>query len=338
MAMDRDNTLAKNDDWAMDGASDLIDPDRPIPSARGVLSAAEIEALLRPDLSDMPNADEPQSIQDRPLPALQDDAAVIDEKITIEAGQMAARLSLAFGQCCGVKAAIGLRDVALTSPHHLDLSQMAPAAALCFGTRDDSIEAVIILPSALADAVIAKACGAPPMMTDTGRVGDGWQLSAIDCALLEQLLPPLGRALESDFRLIAIETDMAYVASLLAPMDVLDVDYTVEAPGLETHLRVIKRESVAQTEKPQLQPSQLPVTAFLTARLASLSVPLSRITALKAGSTLLLGLPPDQPVDILSGDRDGPVIMEGAIGRKGNHIAVKVTGLNRSLIKEQGET
>ena len=33
-----------------------VDPERPFPTARGVLSAAEIEALLRPDLPDAPPA------------------------------------------------------------------------------------------------------------------------------------------------------------------------------------------------------------------------------------------------------------------------------------------
>jgi hypothetical protein len=32
------------------------DPGRPLPTGRGLLSPAEIEALLRPDLSDMPAA------------------------------------------------------------------------------------------------------------------------------------------------------------------------------------------------------------------------------------------------------------------------------------------
>ncbi|MEO1643287.1 MAG: FliM/FliN family flagellar motor C-terminal domain-containing protein, partial [Pseudomonadota bacterium] len=109
----------------------------------------------------------------------------------------------------------------------------------------------------------------------------------------------------------------------------------LEAPGLATSLRVIKRHIPSIPVAPVIEQDRLPVTALLTARLARLSVPLSRITSLKAGSTLLLGLPPDQPVEVLSGDRDGPVVMEGSVGRRGNKIAVKVTGLNRSLIKEQ---
>lgn len=318
----------------MDSGVDLIDPDRPIPSARGVLSAAEIEALLRPDLSDLPGDDEPTSVSDHLVPDLPTDAQRVIEQRRIEAGQLAARLSLTLGQCSGVKAAIGFQSVASVNPNTPVKSfENGPAAALCFGARDDAIEAVVVLSGSLADAIIAKACGAPPMVMDTGRIGDGWRLSAIDCALLEQLLPPMGKAVRRDLRLIAIETDMRYVASLLPSHQLIEMNYSVEAPGLETSLSVIVRETTPLEARPQIERSRLPVTALLTARLASLSVPLSRITSLKAGSTLLLGLPTDQPVEVLSGGRDGPVVMEGSVGRKGNKIAVKITGLNRSLIK-----
>lgn len=314
---------------------DVIDPDRPIPSARGVLSAAEIEALLRPDLSDLPDTRLPDTIQDKALPTLSDQPDVKSDVFEIRAGQIAARLSLSFNQCCGLKPAIGLIKTRLTRTYELDLIQSAPAAALCFAARDDSVEATIILSSGLADAVIAKACGAPPMMMNTGRIGDDWRLTPIDAALLEQLLPALGRVLNEDYRLVAIETDMTYVTSLFPPTDLSDTELSFEVPGLSTTLRVIQRETSDQAEDAVIAVDSLPVTALLTARLASLSVPLSRITSLKAGSTLLLGLPPDQPVEVLSGDRDGTVVMEGAVGRKGNKIAVKVTGLNRSVIKDR---
>jgi flagellar motor switch/type III secretory pathway protein FliN len=67
------------------------------------------------------------------------------------------------------------------------------------------------------------------------------------------------------------------------------------------------------------------VTVLLTARVASLSVPLSRLTDLTAGSTLLLGVPADQPVELLSGGRDGPVVAEAQIGRKGNKMALRIS-------------
>mgnify|MGYP005727223409 FL=1 len=66
------------------------------------------------------------------------------------------------------------------------------------------------------------------------------------------------------------------------------------------------------------------MTAVLTARVASLSVPLSRLADLKPGSTLLLGLPADQPVELLTGGRDGAVVAEGEIGRKGTRMALRI--------------
>ena len=64
--------------------------------------------------------------------------------------------------------------------------------------------------------------------------------------------------------------------------------------------------------------------ALLTARIARLSVPVSRLASLKQGDTLLLGLPADQPVELLSGGRDGRVAYEGDLGRKGNSMAVRI--------------
>ena len=63
----------------------------------------------------------------------------------------------------------------------------------------------------------------------------------------------------------------------------------------------------------------------LTARIASLNVPVSQLSDLKAGSILLLGLPTDQPVELLSGGHKGEVVAEGDIGRRGNKVAVRIT-------------
>ena len=41
-------------------------------------------------------------------------------------------------------------------------------------------------------------------------------------------------------------------------------------------------------------------------------------------AALLLGLPADQPVELLTGGRDGAVVAEGEIGRKGNRMAVRI--------------
>ena len=49
------------------------------------------------------------------------------------------------------------------------------------------------------------------------------------------------------------------------------------------------------------------------------------LAVLKPGDTLLLGLPADEPIQLLSGGRMGHVAAEGELGRKGNRMAVRVT-------------
>jgi len=123
----------------------------------------------------------------------------------------------------------------------------------------------------------------------------------------------------------SIETDIPYVSSLLPASDVSISEFLVEAAGLHSELAVIEGRVDLAEETDAVEAPSAPITALATARLASLSVPLSRLTALKAGSTLLLGLPPDQPVELLSGGRDGEPAYEGQMGRKGNKVALKLT-------------
>lgn len=323
-----------NADWLTETgtktATRATGDDYKFPSARGVLSAEEIEALLRP---------KPQqsSLEDAPL-----SAKVVEPKKTENfdlqiakvspaqerrAHKLAARLAIALGAGSGVKAAISVSECAeLLRAELPGLLQGKSSAVACIGPSETDIRALVCLPPVLADAIIARACGA---RGSAGRLGDGWNLSAIDCALLEQLLVPFGAALHETYKLQAIETDVAYVSSLIPLAQVQVSEYTVEAAGLHSELAVIEGEAPSETPRASTT-GQAPltspeVTAILTARLASLTVPLSRITELKAGSTLLLGLPADQPVELLSGGRGGPVAFEGRMGRKGNKVALQVT-------------
>lgn len=301
--------------------------DRPFPTMRGVLTKDEIEALLRPNLPDdigLPKP--PERVEPKPDVSFDEDAhSLRDRELRETAGGLAARMSLCLGRATGVKAAIGLRDVAMMeTPVLPDLMHGKAGAVACFGQSETQASVLVCLSGAFADALIAQACGS---RGSTGRIGDGWTLSAIDCALLEQLLGPLGDALGHGLRLQAIETDIPYVTSLLPAGEVIVADYSVEAPGTRTEMAVISTKAKAKPSpaRPVGLRGKTPMTAVMTARIASLSVPLSHLTSLKAGSTLLLGLPADQPVEVLSGDRDGPVAFEGQIGRKGNKVAVKIT-------------
>ncbi len=324
-------------DWLMDArtrsADDLALDDPPLPSKRNVLSQAEIDALLRPKPQqgalEEPQI-EPQQIEPRETQVLDaPTAAPLEETNSAQLGhaqRLGARLALALSSGAGVKAAMAVTGQAALSRGDLpSLMQGKSSAVACVGPSETDIRALVCIPPLLADAIIAKACGA---RGSTGRIGDGWSLSAIDCALLEQLLVPFGEAVDKSFRLQAIETDVAYVSSLLPISDVTVSEFAVEAPGLRSELAVIEgdfTEHEAQAPTPQIATERPEMTAVLTARLATLTVPLSRLTELKAGSTLLLGLPADQPVELLSGGRDGQPAFEGVMGRKGNKMAVKIT-------------
>ncbi|GAB5459213.1 MAG: hypothetical protein Hens3KO_22430 [Henriciella sp.] len=331
---DKNTDSAAESTWSLDAAgskaSQPVSSERPsdhkFPTKNGVLTQAEIEFLLRPELQDGAGVPvEPETIEQH-SPAVFDTpskpAATTPEEQA--AKTLAARLSFMVAQGSGMKAAIRLSGLAPKETHDLAGLMMGKAGAVaCFGRSESETSILVCLPSEFADGLIAHACGA---RDSTGRIGNGWSLSAIDCALLEQLLAPVSAAFGSELSLLAIETDIPYVTSLLPAGDVMVADYVVEAPGLKTELAVIRSHNSVRSQMPVPQRvEKSPITAVVTARIASLSVPISRLTSLKAGSTLLLGLPSDQPVEVLSGHRDGPVAFEGQIGRKGNKVAVKIT-------------
>ncbi len=297
--------------------------DHVFPTARGVLSAAEIEALLRPNL-ETKALDPPTHVEPRETPLFEAETSSGDDTTQERNRVLGARLSRALGAGAGLKAAVIASQSATIVREDLPtLLNGKSSAVACIGPGESDIRALVCLPPLLADAIIAKACGA---RGSTGRIGDGWSLSAIDCALLEQLLIPFGDAVDAGWQLQSIETDVPYVSSLLPAREITIAEFSVEAPGLHSDLAVIQMSGDAMPKsESRVEAPAVPITALVTARLARLSVPLSRITDLKAGSTLLLGLPGDQPVELLSGDREGEPAYEGRMGRKGNKMAVKIT-------------
>ena len=317
----------QTESWQMEAGSNPVvlesEDEHVFPTARGVLSAAEIEALLRPKLDNLVQ-EAPSQVEPRETPSFEAPTPIVEAETADKNRVLGARLSRALGVGTGLKAAVtATQSAEITRADLPVLLNGKSSAVACIGTDESDIHVLICLPPLLADAIIAKACGA---RGSTGRIGDGWTLSAIDCALLEQLLVPFGDAIGTKMRLQSIETDIPYVSSLLPASKVNVSEFAVEAPGLHSELAVIETDHVLNEDRrttPNSPP--VPITALVTARLASLSVPLSRITELKAGSTLLLGLPGDQPVELLSGDRDGKPAYEGRMGRKGNKMAIKIT-------------
>ncbi len=330
------SALNEQDEWAMSARRERVvmrdvpkpaakarptdDGDFRLPTARGVLSKAEIQALLRPDIPTI-NDDQPV-VAETPLNMNRDFAA--REKVSDPEGRrMAARLSLVFGQVAGLKAAV-------TSSARLSFETFAEtrasktsgpgAAFVCFGFPDGEVTHVLSLSARLAGQLVSGACGGRPDETAELR-----GLSAIDCALLEQLIAPIHSVFSPDVRIVGIETERDYVAALMASEDGEEFSFNVRSAGTASSLQLIRLKASPRpvgTGNEALR--KKPVTAVLTARIASLSVPVSKVSALKPGDTLLLGLPADQPVELLSGGRDGSPAFEGQVGRKGNRMAVKI--------------
>ena len=342
---------ARRERAVMAEGSDLFEASEPkaaFTTSRGRLSAAEIEALLRPDLSDMgpepgKTADAPQSITPREITTFETDnkqAKTAQPQDMREARRLAARLSLALRRDCGLKAAATPTLSCKTSFSEALGTPGKGSAIACYAGPDGEIAAMLVLSPPLTDTLIDTACGgqAAPGGRPTKRA-----LTPMDAALLEGLVRPLGSAIAGGLTFARVETDPDFAAALAPPVEALVIALDVRVGGqvlpavlilsdddlFETAQAVEAPASLlADIQRPgQIQPisGAAAVTAVLTARIASLSVPLSQLSDLKAGSTLLLGVPADQPVELLSGGREGVTAAEGRIGRKGGKMAVRIT-------------
>lgn len=296
------------------------DGDFRLPTPRGVLSKAEIQALLRPEIPTINDDDAVPA--ERPLDTNRDFASA-GQRSDPEARRLAARLSLALGQVASLKAAVtssGRTHFEAFAQTTASRSFGAGTAFVCFGFPNGEVTHMLSLSPQLTNQLISGACGGRP--GDTANIRE---LSAIDCALLEQLIAPVHSVFSPDARIVGIETERDYVAALMASEDGEEFTFNVRAGTDTSKLQLIRlKQSPQAAETPETSGRKKSMTAILTARIASLSVPVSKVSALKPGDTLLLGLPSDQPVELLSGGRDGPLAFEGQIGRKGNRMAVKV--------------
>ena len=343
-----DLPLAADDGWDMSPRREAdimldmpttfepITPDRPIPTSRGVLSAAEIEALLRPNLDDMPEPEpEPVKVTDVDVPNLRKLAPAEPTEITEDARRIASRLTLALRDGCGLKAAALARASARGSFDQGLATECAGrgSAIACYSAPGGEIAAMLVISASLANALIETACGGKPTQ------GHHRALTPMDAALLEGLVRPLGAALASSLKFSRIETDAEFACALAGPgmTSILDLDVRVDDIKMPARLILaeddlfdLSSDMPTARRQPRISREVAPVvgagamTAVLTARVATLSVPMSRLANLKPGSTLLLGLPADQPVELLTGGRDGAVVAEGEIGRKGNRMAVRI--------------
>ena len=294
-----------------------------LPTSRGILSKEEIQALLRPDLPKINDTGDTTQPFTRDLDTNED-----ADNLAREGRKVAARLSRAFGEHAGLKAAVTLAHAAQfedAGELRAQAERTDTNAFAVFANDEGDATHIICLSGQLNDQLIANACGA---LSLAGSTAAARELSVIDCALIRQFMSPFARLLGSELSLVGIETNPVYVSSLMAGDTGVRFTFNVDAAGLRSALSIwtVEAAEAKHAASVPLEPTHEThsATALLTARMASLSVPVSRLAALKQGDTLLLGMPADQPVQLLSGGRDGHIAFEADLGRKGNHMAVRV--------------
>ncbi|MGA1343647.1 MAG: FliM/FliN family flagellar motor switch protein [Hyphomonas sp.] len=313
-------------------ASAKADPERFLMTARGKLTPAEIEALLRPDLSDLAG-DEPAG----PVPLASADFAVPaasapDRDLEISR-RLAARLSLAMREGCGVQVAAIIsefRRTAFEAAVRRGNEERGQAIA-CFASRGGDISAMLILSPGFTQLLIDRACGGRE------RPGAVKPLSPIDIALLDALLRPLAQAISPELQFASLETDGVFAASIAPPSEALACELSMRGQAGAFRGQLIVSSAIAdlQQDRPAQPagPAAMPgaplsgrgvLTVTLTARVASLAVPLSKLSGLKPGSTLLLGVPADQPVELMSGGTQGVMAAQAEIGRRGARVALRI--------------
>jgi flagellar motor switch protein FliM len=308
---------------------EAAEPDRPLMTARGLLSPAEIEALLRPDLSDLPPEPAPVATATRPV---EEFGAPVQQRHEDHdtARRFAARLSMAMRESCGLPIAAAVTGIG-RGPFDAAVRQSDEdrgQAIACFATRDGDIGAMLVLSPGLAQLLIETACGARE------RAGAARPLSPIDLALLEALVRPLAQGVASELSFSGIETELAFAAAIAPPSEALVTEFSMRVQTETFRAQLIVAGAIASPPKPEAgqgpvtvnaHPAQGALSATLTVRVASLAVPLSKLSGLKPGATLLLGVPADQPVELISGGEGGVLAAEAEIGRRGGRIALRIT-------------
>lgn len=300
-------------------------PGRPLPTSRGVLTPAEIEMLLRPDLSDMEDLPEeaPPAPQPKPVAEFAPPAGAGREEA---ARRISARLSRAMREHCGIAAAFTVQRISPVSLAQGVSAREEPGQAIvcCAGAEGD-VAAMLVIGAGLAQIMIETACGGPVPNSQPR------ELSPIDLALLEGLARPLAPVIGAGMNFSGIETDPLFAASIAAPGAAYEITLSVRAGGADWPARLLvtqsllQERSVGEEAAPKADRSARSLTVLMTARVARVEMPLSKLTSLRPGATLLLGVPADQPVELLSGGLDGEVAAEAQIGRKGNRMAVRIS-------------
>ncbi len=322
----------------------LPDPDAgKLPkSARNVLSREEIDALLNPDLDDLPvaPAGTPGAGRGRasPLADLDNEAA---QALTAACDGLVARLSHAFQAREAVGAVLRLAT-AETRPFRATVDGCPGGGVfVCLSGEDNRVGAVLVLSKDAASALIERAGGASEALalSAPARV-----LTSLDEALLAEGLQPLF-ALFPDLTRARVHADRLRAGATVPPGDAIRLSLTLQIGTrawpvtllLDTRLlartggRLSGDDQSVQPRAPEGDGGRRKaaevgsLTVVLSARIASLTVPLSTVSDLRPGMTLRLGLPADSPVTLHSGGPSGEDVAAGLPGREGERIAIRLT-------------
>ncbi|MEL7130375.1 MAG: FliM/FliN family flagellar motor switch protein [Pseudomonadota bacterium] len=297
-----------------------------VPTARGVLTAAEIEMLLRPDDLER-SAPAPSAVSDKPIEPF--DAGSADGEDLADAKALTARLTLGLRTACQIDGFFEASGVA-TGPFDRLAMGIAPApVTVLFQDSDGNLVAGLALAEGLAKALIDVACGGIPV--STARPERPRSFSSLDRLLIERVLQPLAAFVDPAYSIACIETDLIAAQAMMPPNATKIAELQADVNGVGGKAAFARIDSDTAEVPAPAEKKEQTIAAILTARIASLQVPVSRLANLKAGSTLLLGLPTDQPVELLSGGRSGPLAATGDVGRQGNKIAVRLTKIAASL-------
>ena len=302
-------------------------PDRPLPTSRGVLTPAEIEMLLRPDLSDMDDLPEEAAPAPQPKPVAEfAPPAAVGAGREEAARRISARLSRAMREHCGIAAAFTVQRISPVSlAQAVSAREETGQAIVCCAGVEGDVAAMLVIGAGLAQIMVETACGGP---VPNSQPRD---LSPIDLALLEGLARPLAPVIGAGINFAGVETDPLFAASIAAPGAAYEITLSVRAGGADWPARLLVTQALlpetlaADGAAAKGERSSPALTVLMTARVARVEMPLSKLTSLRPGATLLLGVPADQPVELLSGGLDGDVAAEAQIGRKGNRMAVRIS-------------
>jgi len=298
----------------------------PAGGARGVLTPAEIEALLRPDIPE-DAFEEPKEVSTYAGADLSGE--VETDALRDDAGILAARLTLSLRRACQVPAIVTVESARHSPLSYLVSQHEGEPVLVLFADQDSDLVAGLTLDARLAITIIDQACGGSGLSAAPSYVR---KLSLLDKSILEEVLRPLASALDPSFSIACIEANRSAAHALLPPGKAKLAELSCqigEVTGRAAFARLLpdtsRHAEQVSHDAGSLSSGAGRMQTTLTARIASLSVPVSHLANLKAGSVLLLGLPTDQPVELLSGGYQGEVLAEGDIGRKGNKVAVRVT-------------